>query len=90
MAAARTPIEALTGAPLDPQERAVLASLIAAYPRFLDRAALVDALYADVGNVFSVRISQIRKIIAGYGWTISLADTGRGAQGRWRLEALPC
>lgn len=98
MAAPRSPVEALTDAALDPQERMILAALVRAYPRYLTKPALVDAFYADdpdggpldVGNVLSVRISSIRKIIARHGWTVSLADTGRGAQGRWRLEALPC
>jgi len=92
----RAPIEALSAAPLSRQQRAMLESLIKAYPRSLGRDHLFELLYQldpnggpdDIANSVAVRIHNIRKIIERFGWTIPRQRGGTGIKGFYRLAPI--
>lgn len=88
------PMHALKDAKLTPQQRVMIAELVSAYPRYISRDGLFDALYQldpnggpeDVRTNIAVRISNIRRALAPYGWTVS--KQGFGSSGRYRLEKI--
>lgn len=74
-------------------ERKIVESLARAYPRAVEKSALIDLLYDDdpqggpddPGNVVSTLVCRLRSKLPNYGWTIPRNKTGAGAYGRYRL-----
>ncbi len=93
----KLPVSALISIPMQPQHRSVAAALASAYPRRLPMGALIDALYANdpnggpeqASNVIIVRVSQLRKKLMPYGWTVSSGVDGPGSHAGYRLEPAP-
>ncbi len=94
IAADRLPARMLTdvrGLPL--QERRILEALVRAYPRAIDGAGLVDAVYfdrpdggpLDAANFVQQLVSRLRRRLAPLGWTIPLAYRSTEDR-RYRLE----
>lgn len=90
------PADALKDARLDPQCRIIVTELVAAYPKSVPTVRLFDALYFDDPNggpdnprsVVAVKISNLRRQLKPYGWTVPKINIGEGLHGRYRLEPI--
>lgn len=85
-------IEALEFIPVPKMERELLEYLIRRHPRRVSIDQIIEHTYGadpnggptDAANVISVRLTNLRRRLATYGWTIS---SGRGSAGqRIRME----
>ena len=87
------PAEALLAVPMPAQAKLLLRALVKAWPRGVDKARIVDALWGSAwgggpmapSNQASVQMVQLRRLLAPYGWTVSKGKGGRGAQSNYRL-----
>lgn len=90
----RASMDALVELRLTSLELAVLQTLIDAYPRYVQRGRLIDAVWGDdidggpenATNILFIVSGRLRKKIEPYGWTISRNVKGLGSQKRHRLE----
>lgn len=86
------PAESLAEVPASPIDRAILATLIEAYPAAVEPHLLLIGVYSNsakgAANTLSVHISRLRKTLQPYGWTIPYNSGGPGNAARYRLKAV--
>lgn len=90
----RNPITELEAAPLPRGQKNIVDALAAIYPRRIYINDLVDNVYAfdpnggpdNAHNTVRVQISQLRKRLPSYGWTIPMNHRGAGNHGYYCLE----
>lgn len=96
MNAPRVPLEALRLVEFGKRKRRLVAALADAYPRAVNGAALLDAVYGDDPNggpeaadmALRVLVSQLRKKLVPMGWTIPHQPAGPAGLQERRLVAL--
>ena len=92
----RNPATELEAAPLPRGQKNIVDALAAIYPRRIYINDLVDNVYAfdpnggpdNAHNTVRVQISQLRKRLPSYGWTIPMNHRGAGNHGYYRLEPI--
>jgi len=92
----RNPTTELEAAPLPRGQKNIVDALAAIYPRRIYINDLVDNVYAfdpnggpdNAHNTVRVQISQLRKRLPSYGWTIPMNHRGAGNHGYYRLEPI--
>ncbi|MCH6205274.1 helix-turn-helix domain-containing protein [Brucella ciceri] len=92
----RNPTTELEDAPLSRGQKNIVDALTAIYPRRIYINDLVDNVYAfdpnggpdNAHNTVRVQISQLRKRLPSYGWTIPMNHRGAGSHGYYRLEPI--
>jgi len=92
----RNPTTELEDAPLSRGQKNIVDALAAIYPRRIYINDLVDNVYAfdpnggpdNAHNTVRVQISQLRKRLPSYGWTIPMNHRGAGNHGYYRLEPI--
>lgn len=90
----KAPIVDLEAAPWTKCERAIIASLVAAYPKYCTKQQLVAAIYSDgfrpadpFANL-NVFMTHIRKKLPAFGWQLPSQTGGRRNYGYYYLEPL--
>ncbi|WPM82765.1 hypothetical protein R5W60_16625 [Brucella pseudintermedia] len=92
----RNPTTELEAAPLPRGQKNIVDALAAIYPRRIYINDLVDNVYAfdpnggpdNAHNTVRVQISQLRKRLPSYGWTIPMNHRGAGNHGYYCLEPI--
>ena len=92
----RMPLQALRLVEFGKRKRRLVAALADAYPRAVNGAALIDAVYGDDPNggpeaaelVLTALVSQLRGKLAPMGWTIPHQPAGPAGLQERRLMAL--
>lgn len=87
-------VEHLREAPLSKMQKKLLVALIDSHPRAVRTEVLIDRLWGDdpnggpdnPPNVIRTMVTNMRKRLPDYGWTIPLSFGGPGSYGSYRLE----